>query len=66
MNVEYKAFDGSTNPHLALAAIVAAGMMGELRWDEQLTCMDVAARKPSWYVWHNPHTARAVRKHRRP
>jgi glutamine synthetase len=28
LNVEYKAFDGSTNPHLALAAMVATGMLG--------------------------------------
>lgn len=29
-NAEFKAFDGSTNPYIGLAALVAAGMQGKL------------------------------------
>jgi len=30
INAEFKAFDGSTNPYIGLAALVAAGMQGKL------------------------------------
>jgi glutamine synthetase len=29
VNAEYKAFDGTANPYIGLAAVVAAGMLGE-------------------------------------
>ena len=29
LNAEVKTFDGSTNPHIGLAAIISAGMLGE-------------------------------------
>jgi glutamine synthetase len=28
-NAEYKAFDGTANPYIGLAALVAAGILGE-------------------------------------
>jgi glutamine synthetase len=30
VNAEFKSFDGSTNPHIGLAAVLVAGMQGVL------------------------------------